>query len=114
MNQSKNSERSSKRGWSIIRKAQIIAGTTAAFVTIIMLGLEFGLTSPANNPVLYYLFGFFMLSIIPPVKICSALGISQGPAWWGATLAIMINTFLGVTFGTLAGWIIKAVKKIKT
>ena len=101
-----------RKQWSVVRKAQMIAGMLGALITLIMTWpFSRSGSGPTRDGVASdFLFDAFLFLIRPTVKLCEALGISQGHLWlW--PLGILVNTFLCIIIGTFIGWIMSLMSK---
>ncbi len=70
------------QGFSVIRKAQLIAGALGASVTILITLLaEFDFGLIPESAVSKILFDAFLICASPTANRCDALGIYQGNQW---------------------------------
>lgn len=95
---------------SVIRKSQIIAATTGAFVTVIM-NIPWGIDVGKYNSIADIGFQFWLLLGKPTWVIWQAFGNPPGHHLLFVVLEIVINSFLCLIAGTLIGWIVRENKK---
>jgi hypothetical protein len=91
------------KNWSVIRKAQVIAGAIGALVTFVI-NIPFSIDK--YSPVASVLFDLGMALAMPTWAVWQAFGNPKGHLLFVA-LEIVINSFLCVIAGTLIGWIIR-------
>ena len=101
------------RGWSIVRKAQIVAASSGALITI---GMPLILSSYGIGPATYLLLVIWEVILWPAGKICSLFGWiwqfdGRGPLWIHTILATLTNTFLLSLVGTLIGLIVSTLRE---
>ena len=103
-----NPETPKRRGWSIVRKAQIITGVIGAFVTIIgMIPFPFLDNLSPHGAASNFRFDVVMYLVTPTAIIADLLGVDQGllSGWIGLFTVVIVNTLLCIIIGTFAGLI---------
>jgi len=96
---------------SVIRKSQIIAATTGAFVTVIM-NIPWGIDVGKYNSIADIGFQFWLLLGKPTMAIWKSAGIEgRGGEPWFMIAETVINSFLFIIAGTVIGWIVRENKK---
>ena len=100
------------RGWSVVRKAQVVGAAAGALITISMSLV----VNAYNGGAFAFLLLWFEWQIFSPAAvICRLFGWewqgSSGPSWVQTTLAALTNAFLLSLGGTLIGWIVGKFKK---
>ena len=100
------------RGWSPVRKAQVIGAATGAVITV---GMPLILKAYDGGALAFLLLWFEWQIFSPAAVICRLFGWewqgSSGPSWVQTTLAALTNAFLLSFVGTLIGWIVCKFKK---
>ncbi len=101
------------RGWSVVRKAQLIGALAGALITV---GLPLILKAYDGGQFAFLLLWSCGLTLWPAAEICNLFGwtwqiqISQGPSWLQTILAIVTNAFLLFLVGTLIAVLFRLVK----
>ncbi len=114
VNEIKRPEDLNRRGWSVVRKAQVIGAAAGASMTI---AVPLILKAYGNGPDTFLLVLCWAVVLGPAGGICKLFGwewqilISKGPSWVQTVLAILTNAFLLFLVGTLIGWIVGKFKK---
>lgn len=103
-----------RRGWSIVRKAQIIGATVGALISI---GVILFASSDEHPDIFDLAVGLLILISLPLGLICRTFRVSltqlSGPGWREylfAVLVIVTNAFILFLVGTCIGWLIEKVK----
>ena len=107
-----NPEILNSRGWSVVRKAQIIGVLAGVLIT---LGMPLILKAYDGGAFAFLLLWLEWEIFSPAAVICRLFGWewqgSSGPSWLQTTLAALTNAVLLSLVGTLIGWIVAKFKK---
>jgi hypothetical protein len=97
-----------RKGWSVIRKAQVAFTAFGALLTLAELAFDAAkVTIPHDSPFAGFLFSVGLLLTIPADGIARTLGIQNALGFWGWTLLeIAVNTILAFAVGSLVGWVV--------
>ena len=95
------------KSFSIMRKAQIIAGVIAAFVTVVM---NIPFTIDKYSPMARVVFDLGMTLAMPTWMLWRALGMGGGPILF-AVAETIINSILSVITVTVIGGIVGEITK---
>jgi hypothetical protein len=104
-----NSENPKKRGWTIVRKAQVIGAVFGALFAIVVL------IYCQINPPRFWDFAGYLLMLVqaPTILICNALGLSPNSLYGKGSgnltngsfcLLVFNNALLFGLLGTIIGW----------
>jgi hypothetical protein len=94
------------RGWSLIRRAQVIGGILGAVATVIpLMANAWHLELPSHSAKSELVFTILMYLMLPTIIFCRVFGIDANVSWiW--FLPIMLNAGICILLATLFGWVL--------
>lgn len=103
-----------RRGWSIVRKAQIIGAAMGALISV---GVILFATTDKSSDFFDPATILVILILSPLDRICRTFGMSltplNAPGWREcllATLVVITNAFICFLVGTCIGWLVEKSK----
>lgn len=97
------------RGWSTVRRAQVVGAAIGALATIVLILMNyFHVSLGQQGRAAYYYFWLGMLSEYLVFKA----GLSNvAPTWLWNTLSVILNTLFCYAVGTISGLIIATFRR---